>query len=635
MTSESLPLDAQALGGSTAEMPGSPWARLAVAFAASLVAGGVLLLALLLGIQFAYADRALPGVNIGGVDLGGLTRSAASDRLRTALPSLGHGTVMLVIGGETIPLDYAELGREYDTDAMLDAAFAVGRSGDPLARGLEELRALVRGSSVAPQVRWQHGALAAALKTAAASFDREVVDATVTRDAKGAFVVSPATYGRRLDQAAALEAVQQILAAPDAPSAASVTVTVQPILPQVLTSQAEFARARAEAIASLDLTAYSGRDHWIIPADQVRSWISFKPASFGGLRIEVIGTPMASSLSALSGKVAKKPRDAAFLSGKSGQIIGVVAGVNGRSLNIPGSMSEIAAALGDYEEGSPPPRIDLAVTTTAPKLSTEEANKVAPLMTRLSTWTTHYVPGEGNFNGNNISVPARIISGTVVPAGQWFSFWNTVGIPTAAQGYGPGGVIVNGHTDLTGAFAGGICSCSTTLFNAAVRAGLQFGARSNHYYYIARYPLGLDATVWMYSWTSRQDMTFKNDTAYPILIRSFNSYGIVRFDIYGVPDGRTVSFSKPIVKNVVKAIDTTVYTTAIPAGTRKRVEAPHDGMDVWVTRTVRRNGVIIHQETIFSDYARVNGELWIGVAPTATPTPTPTPSALSTTTVWA
>src|SRR6266542_2801850 len=193
MTSESLPLDAQALGGSTAEMPGSPWARLAVAFAASLVAGGVLLLALLLGIQFAYAGRALPGVNIGGVDLGGLTRSAASDRLRTALPSLGHGTVMLVIGGETIPLDYAELGREYDTDAMLDAAFAVGRSGDPLARGLEELRALVRGSSVAPQVRWQHGALAAALKTAAASFDREVVDATVTRDAKGAFVVSPAT----------------------------------------------------------------------------------------------------------------------------------------------------------------------------------------------------------------------------------------------------------------------------------------------------------------------------------------------------------------------------------------------------------------------------------------------------------
>ena len=40
-----------------------------------------------------------------------------------------------------------------------------------------------------------------------------------------------------------------------------------------------------------------------------------------------------------------------------------------------------------------------------------------------------------------------------------------------------------------------MCSSSTTLFNAALRAGLQMGARSNHKYYINRYPLGLDATV--------------------------------------------------------------------------------------------------------------------------------------------
>jgi hypothetical protein len=97
-----------------------------------------------------------------------------------------------------------------------------------------------------------------------------------------------------------------------------------------------------------------------------------------------------------------------------------------------------------------------------------------------------------------------------------------------------------------------------------------------------------------------------------------------------------VTFSKPIVKNVVKAVDTTVKTTAIPVGTQKRVEFPHDGMDVWVTRTVTRNGVVIHQETFFSHYGRVDGELWIGVAPSdPSATPTPSPSASSTTTVWA
>ena len=635
MTSESLPLEPGALGRATA-VPGSPWLRLVVAFAGSAVTGALLLLALLAGIQAAYAGRALPGVEVAGVDVSGMTRADAAASLEASLPSLTNGTLSLVIGDETLPLQYGDLGREYDTDAMLDAAFAVGRSGDPLARGLDELRTLVRGNRVAPQVRWDEAMLASALSAAARGFDREPVDATVTRGQNGHFVISEATYGRRLDPAAALAEMRVILADPAAPAASAVKVSVEPLMPRVLTSQAEYARSRAELLASLKLIAVSGKDKWTIPAKEVRTWISFRAGPFGGLRVELVGPQMAKSLTALAKKVARAPKDAAFLTGKGGLIVGVVSGINGRTLDVVGSMTAIAAAYeGTVEEPSPAPTVQLAVTVVEPKLSTEEANKVAPLMTRLSTWTTYYPPGEGNFFGANIQVPARIISGTVVPNGSWFSFWDTVGVPTAAQGYGPGGVIVNGHSDPTGAFAGGICSCSTTLFNAAIRAGLPFNKRDNHYYYIPRYPLGLDATVWMYSWTSRQDMTFKNDTGYPILIRSFNSYGVVRFDIYGVPDGRRTTFSKPTIKNVVKSHDTTVETTAIPVGTTKRVEFPHDGMDVWVTRTVTRNGVVIHKETIFSDYKVVIGELWVGVAPSGpTPTPTPSPSASLMTTVW-
>ena len=627
MTSESLPLEPGALGGATAATPGSPWLRLFVAFVGSAIAGAGLLLALLVGIQAAYAGRALPGVNVAGVDVAGMTRDAAAASLEASLPSLTNGTLSLVIGDETLPLRYGDLGREYDTDAMLDAAFAVGRGGDPLARGLEELRTLVRGNQIAPQVRWNEAMLATALSAAAKGFDREPVDATVTRAENGHFVVTEASYGRRLDPTAALTEVRQILADPAAPAASTVKVSVEPLMPRVLSAQAEYARSRAELLASMKLTVVSGKDKWTIPAKEVRSWISFRPDTYGGLRVELVGPQMAKSLTALAKKVALVPKDAAFLTGKTGLIVGVVKGVNGRALNVVGSMTAIATAYEAYgEDPLPAPVVKLAITVVPPKLTTEEANKVAPLMTRLSTWTTYYPPGEGNFFGANIQIPARIISGTVVPAGSWFSFWDTVGIPTESQGYGPGGFIKNGHSTI-GALAGGICSCSTTLFNAAVRAGLQIGARSNHYYYIPRYPLGLDATVSMYNNTPSQDITFKNDTKYPILIRSFNSYGVVRFDIYGVPDGRRTTFSKPIVKNVVKAVDTTLETTAIPVGTTKRVEFPHDGMDVWVTRTVTRGGVVIHKETFFSDYGRVDGELWIGVAPSEpSPTPTPTPS---------
>ena len=77
-----------------------------------------------------------------------------------------------------------------------------------------------------------------------------------------------------------------------------------------------------------------------------------------------------------------------------------------------------------------------------------------------------------------------------------------------------GGAIINGRSTQGVAIGGGICSTSTTIFNAALRAGLEMGIRLNHFYYIDRYPDGLDATVSiMDGWA--QDMTFRNDTEQP------------------------------------------------------------------------------------------------------------------------
>jgi hypothetical protein len=88
-----------------------------------------------------------------------------------------------------------------------------------------------------------------------------------------------------------------------------------------------------------------------------------------------------------------------------------------------------------------------------------------------------------------------------------------------------------------------------------------------------------------------------------------------------------VTFSAPTIKNVVPATDSVQETTTIPAGTRKRIEYPVKGMQVWVSRTVRdAAGTIIHSNTWYSNYKRVNGIVLVGVkADTPTPTPTPGP----------
>jgi vancomycin resistance protein YoaR len=109
-------------------------------------------------------------------------------------------------------------------------------------------------------------------------------------------------------------------------------------------------------------------------------------------------------------------------------------------------------------------------------------------------------------------------------------------------------------------------------------------------------------------------MRFRNDTAFPILIRGFASPGYVRYEIWSVPSGRTVALSRPQVSNVVPGSDSTVQASDLPKGTSERTEWPVDGKDVVVTRTVRdAAGHVIHSDTFVSHYHRMIGILRIGI----------------------
>jgi vancomycin resistance protein YoaR len=230
----------------------------------------------------------------------------------------------------------------------------------------------------------------------------------------------------------------------------------------------------------------------------------------------------------------------------------------------------------------------------------------------ISSWTTYYIPGEGNGFGANINIPAFDIDGRNLAPGEWMSFWGSIPAPSVERGYTYGGAIINGRSTQGVALAGGICSTSTTLFNAALRAGLEMGTRLNHFYYIDRYPDGLDATVSiMDGWT--QDMTFRNDTDNPIVIRGFGGNGSVTFQVWSVPLERSVVITDPVTSNHRRAIDTTVVDDSMAPGSSRRVEFPHDGHDVSRSRLVYdAAGNLIHRNDYFSSYATVNGIVAVG-----------------------
>jgi len=113
---------------------------------------------------------------------------------------------------------------------------------------------------------------------------------------------------------------------------------------------------------------------------------------------------------------------------------------------------------------------------------------------------------------NNIKLSAAKINGKMLQPDEIFSFNQTVGPRTAANGY-QNAKIFSGKKVITG-IGGGICQTSSTLYNAALEAGLPILERWPHSLPVAYAPPNRDATV---SWGGA-DFKFRNASGSPLKI---------------------------------------------------------------------------------------------------------------------
>jgi len=561
-------------------------------------------------VAISHSNHVMPGVSAAGIPIGGLDRAAAIARLESQLPSLNDGTLTLQIDEVTRTFPVADLNRSYDVEATVDAAFAVARNGNPLIDGVTRLRTLAHPTVVAGAgVVLDPAAMDEIVSGVVAAYDHPSVDGSVSFRKDDGFVAAPAVVGITVDAAGLRQALTAVLA--DSRGNVAIDVPVARQDPAVSTREALAAAISANWMSSQPLRLTGGGEKLKLTAPRLVSLITFGVLADGGWGASVDQEALAKLLRPIADRVAVAPRNASFAWG-SGGAVGFFPGDDGRKLKTKATVANVVAALGQRAAGSSKPTAALAMGVVHPTLTNAEAEAAAPRMELLSTWTTYYVPGDGNFWGANINIPAQDLNGRVVAPGEWFEFWQGIGPVTLERGYGYGGAIIGGRSVANGAIAGGICSTSTTLFNAAMRAGLEIGQRVNHSYYIDRYPMGLDATV-IKTDSYETDMTFRNDMANPVVIRSYTGNGFVRFDIWGIPDGRTVSLSAPTTSNHGTAIETTVVNPNLAPGTAKRVEYMHDGFDAVVTRWVRdANGNLLHENTWYSHYRTVNGITEVG-----------------------
>jgi vancomycin resistance protein YoaR len=622
--------------GAVTEQRGAPmWRRAVPAFAITAVVLVALVVAFAIGYDAIHASKVLPGVDVAGVQVGGLDRAAAEAQVRAALPSLSAGQLQVRVGDAVESISYSDIGRDYDMDAMLAQAFAIGRGGDIV----EELRTLAHGASVPVSVTWDNAALINNINSIAARSEATPVNASVNRGGAH-YVYTEAVEGSSVDRASAYRAA--ILAVGD-PSLQNTTISMEQIaIPAAIsTAQAKAAVDTVEGAVTGSLAFAAGSESLTIPSDVLRGWVRLTSTpGQADWKLSIDRAPIAQYVDDVAAKVDVAAVNASYTF-EAGEAT-VVPSANGLQVDQDAATAAIVSELEARSGGAAPRTVNLSLATAAPEFTTVDAAALVSRIDRLGRWTTHFTVSSFNGDGVNIKTPAKLIDGTVVEPGAQFDFIDVAGPFTRRNGYSDGAAIENGHTRPDGVVGGGLCSASTTLFNAALRAGFQIDERHNHSFYISRYPVGLDATIWE-NGATRKSMRFTNDSPYPILIRGSYSRGRVTFEIWGVPDGRTVEFSTPRVEHEKEAENFVEYTDDLEPGVIEHVEYKATGFDSWVTRTVRdAQGVMIHEETYFSDYIKVDGVYKVGrfpgdpkdgiripadeYVPSGTPVPPPPPA---------
>jgi vancomycin resistance protein YoaR len=570
-------------------------------------------------VNAAYANRALPGMTVGGVGIGSLEANAIRDRLSLELAApWATSTVALVDQSRKWQATNAELGIAPDLDAAVTWALTYGKTGSVLDR-LGAWIDAVRGQANVPfAMRAKGDALDRWVAAAARDTDRAPVSGELRLGANGLEATQPA-LGREVDR---VRTVAALLSA-DSLGDREVILRVRAAYPAVDASGFDEAYARAAAV-SIPVTVRVEDRTFTENATYLASLLAIdrvvaKPGELPAIsqdaivpairyryQVSLVNERVASWAAALGVVLDHPGKSAKFKVSADGvpSIIPSESGVKVDQEKLRAMVLDelVRPAAGSTRDLAAPAAVDPSAFTT------EQAKALLPNLVRASTFTTYYPPAPDRHA--NISTGASQFDGVVIMPGQTFSFWELLGPVTVARGYQFSGAIINNRSE-DNIIGGGLCQVSTTIFNAVAAQGYEIVERHAHGYYIDRYPIGYDAAVF----DPGADFRWRNDTANPVFLWSWSDWTSITIDVWGIPTGRTVVVSGATQKNFVQPAANQPADPHFPRGVTVA------GRDVFKTRTVYENGTVLHQDFFSSHYAPV----WGG--PLVPPAPPPAPPA--------
>ncbi len=520
-----------------------------------------------------YQGRFFPGVQIGGVEIAGLTRAEAEALLREQVaPVLSQG-IVLSYGEQSWTFTAAQIGLHYRIEQACDAAWSLGRDSWWERERIAWQKADV---PLVAEVRGDH--LQVVVEQVAAALERPAISPTVLW-AEDHWEVHSGQDGRHLlreDLEADLLYVLSALAHGRRPPAGMLVAVDIPTLTETATLSPE---VRAGLEAQLEqvgrpLTLREGEHTWTVSPAEIAAWTQVEVDANGTAQVTFDRQAIRDSLAPLAMTVARPVERPRVEVDENGRVTLFQVGQPGRRLDLGQAADRVLDALQERLAGRPADLVDLPTEVIPP--GDDALMGELGVVELVGEGTSAFV-GSSPARANNILIGGQELHGRLIAPGEVFSFNQAIDPVTWEKGYQLSPIIMDGG--VTMGLGGGLCQVATTFYRAALYSGLEIVERHPHLWRVDWYeqdaPPGFDATIAI----AGPDLKVRNTTDHYLLIqvetRLDEGRQTVRF--YGTSPGWTVTIDQLNISN--------------------------GGHDVSYVRTITAaDGTVLRQETFYSHY---------------------------------
>ncbi|MFD1130157.1 VanW family protein [Paenibacillus provencensis] len=245
--------------------------------------------------------------------------------------------------------------------------------------------------------------------------------------------------------------------------------------------------------------------------------------------------------------------------------------------------------------------IDLPLQVMNPSVTIDSLRRSGIHRKIIQVSTPLGTSGEGRTH--NVTAAANAVDGMILKPGDELNYGQIVKMAEQHSGFKEAPVIVGG--ELVPGIGGGICQVSSTLYNAALKTGLQIVERRNHSLPVSYMPKGLDATFA----TDYINFRFKNTTGKSLLIKAEVRDRELVVKFFGtMPENVSYELETLLLETLPAP---TEYTndSSLPVNTQAIVQEGAPGYIVESYQIKRINGEIVSRTSIAKDTYRPQARL--------------------------